>query len=88
MHTNTPTSLPQNYSQIFQKELTIHGFLVGSLRPKYTKQFYAEMVPLVKEGKLKHREDVTVGLEGAGKSLVDTLTGKNFGKTVVLVAEE
>lgn len=66
----------------------MYGFLVGSLVHKYADAFYAEMVPLVKEGKMKHREDVTRGLENGCQALVDVLSGKNHGKKVILVADD
>ena len=42
----------------------------------------------IKEGKIKYRETITEGLENAPQALRDVLTGKNFGKQVVKVAEE
>lgn len=78
----------QNYSAFFQKELQMFGFLILSLYPKYAESFFADMVPLVKEGKMKHREDVTKGLKHSCQALVDVLSGKNHGKKVILVAED
>ncbi|EIM83947.1 NAD-P-binding protein [Stereum hirsutum FP-91666 SS1] len=78
----------KNYSMFFQKELQMFGFLVFTLYPKYIDRFLADMVPLVKEGKIKHREDVTKGLEHSCQALVDVLSGKNHGKKVILVAED
>ena len=42
----------------------------------------------IKEEKIKYRETVSEGLESAPQALRDVLTGKNFGKQVVKVAEE
>ena len=47
-----------------------------------------ELSGWIKEGKIKYRETVTEGLENAPQALRDVLTGKNFGKQVVKVADE
>lgn len=78
----------QNYSQVFQKDLTVHGFLVTTLLPKYLDGFYKEMVPLVREGKISHKEDLVSRLEKHGEALLDIFRGKNRGKKIVAVAEE
>lgn len=78
----------QNYTQIFKKQLTLHGLFVSRLAHKYGEEFYRVMVPLVKEGKIKHREDISRGLETAGQGILDVQQGKNTAKKVILVAEE
>ena len=47
-----------------------------------------ELSGWIKEGKIKYRETVTEGLENAPQALRDVLTGKNFGKQVIKVADE
>ena len=47
-----------------------------------------ELSAWIKEGKIKYRETVTEGLENAPQALRDVLTGKNFGKQVIKVADE
>jgi len=47
-----------------------------------------ELSGWIKEGKIKYREIVTEGLENAPQALRDVLTGKNFGKQLVKVADE
>jgi len=42
----------------------------------------------ISEGKIKYRETVTEGFENAPQGLRDVLSGKNFGKQVIKVAEE
>ena len=46
----------------------------------------AEIGPMVQDGRIKHREDVTDGLENAPKAFIAMLTGGNFGKTLVKVS--
>ena len=47
-----------------------------------------ELSSWIKEGKIKYRETVSEGIENAPQALRDVLSGKNFGKQVVKVAEE
>jgi NADPH-dependent curcumin reductase CurA len=44
------------------------------------------MVPWLKGGKVKYREDITDGLENAPRELIGLLRGKNFGKKVIRVS--
>jgi NADPH-dependent curcumin reductase CurA len=41
----------------------------------------------IKEGKLKYRESITDGLDSAVSAFIGMLEGRNFGKTMVRVAE-
>ncbi|KAI0918241.1 hypothetical protein AcV7_007041 [Taiwanofungus camphoratus] len=78
----------KNLMQIVGKEITMSGFIVMSLQAKYEAQFHAEMPRLVAGGKVQYMEDRVQGLQEAGRALVDVLTGRNRGKSVVVVAEE
>ncbi|KAI0946353.1 hypothetical protein AcW1_009830 [Taiwanofungus camphoratus] len=49
---------------------------------------YVEMPRLVAEGRVQYMEDRVHGLAEAGRALVDMVTGRNRGKSVVVVAEE
>ena len=40
----------------------------------------------LRQGKLKHPEDVTQGLENAPEALIGMLQGKNLGKQLVQVS--
>jgi NADPH-dependent curcumin reductase CurA len=42
----------------------------------------------VREGRLKYREDVAVGLEKAPEAFIGLLQGRNFGKQLVRVGED
>ena len=46
----------------------------------------AEMSGWIKDGKLKYRESVTVGLDSAVEAFIGMLRGTNFGKTIVQVS--
>ena len=57
------------------------------LLPKYEAEFYQVVPKAVRDGKIRHREHVYRGLEHTGQALVDVLTGKNNGKSVIVLAD-
>lgn len=83
-----PNGYIQNYADIISKQLTMHGFIVSALAPAYTVEFYRVMIPLIKEGLIQYREDVSEGLETAEQGLLDVLKGRNIAKRVIIVADD
>jgi len=83
----TPYTM-KNLPLIVGKELKISGFIVSSLHHKYLSRFYAEIPARVARGEIKYIEDVTEGLEHSCEALLDVVTGRNKGKSVILVARE
>jgi len=69
------------------KRLLIQGMLVwdwAHLEP----DFQREVAGWIREGKLKHREDVVEGLERAPEAFMGLLEGRNFGKLLVRVGAD
>ncbi|KAH9854530.1 NAD-P-binding protein [Lenzites betulinus] len=85
---NTAPYYVKNLMKIVAQELSVHGFIVGTLRPKYVAEFYQTFPARVASGEIRYKEDRVQGLERAGDALVDVLRGNNFGKSVVIVADE
>lgn len=77
-----------NLVNIISKQLHIHGFLVNEFQAKYAAEFYATFPARVAAGEIKYNEYLVQGLERAGHAILDVQTGVNFGKCVVVVAEE
>jgi NADPH-dependent curcumin reductase len=48
----------------------------------------AEMAGYLKDGKMKSKEDVVVGIETFPETLLKLFNGENFGKLVLQVAAE
>lgn len=73
---------------IIPKEISLQGFVVTTLAPKYLETFEREVPALVASKKLTYREDITRGLENAEVALDNFLKGAFIGKSVVIVADE
>ncbi|KAI0357028.1 NAD-P-binding protein [Trametes cingulata] len=86
-NTTTPYHV-KNLMKIVSQELTINGFIVGSIRHKYEDDFYATFPKRVASGEIKYKEHPVRGLENAGQAIVDVQSGRNFGKSVIIVADE
>ena len=69
------------------KRLTFRGFIVSDLVSQYP-QFLADMTQWLRDGKIKYREDISVGRESAPKELIGLLRGENFGKKIIRVGAD
>jgi NADPH-dependent curcumin reductase CurA len=74
-------------SQVLVKRLTLRGFIVFDFAAQQG-DFLAEVAPMVRDGRIKYREDFVDGLEQAPRALIGLLRGENFGKLIVRVAPE
>ena len=82
-----PDQSPNLLRMIALKRLVMKGLMVADfwdLRP----QFLQEVGGMIRDGRFKSREFVVEGIENAGLALIDMLAGRNFGKTVVRIAED
>ncbi|KAH9918913.1 NAD(P)-binding protein [Epithele typhae] len=78
----------KNLQLLLWKEIHMYGFLVGTLEPKYQEAFYREMPAKYAKGEVKYKEHFVRGLEKGPEAIVEVHEGKNFGKSVLVVAEE
>jgi NADPH-dependent curcumin reductase len=79
--------VPLLMRQVLTKRLTVRGFIVFDFASQQP-EFLAEVGPLVRDGRVKYREDIIEGLEKAPRALIGLLRGENFGKVIVRVATE
>jgi len=77
----------KNMMMMVTKQQQINGF-IAILEPEDLEAFQREIPPKVARGEIIYVESITHGLENAVEALLDVLTGKSMGKSVVLVAEE
>ena len=78
----------KNLQQLVWREITFHGFLVRSLVSKYQEEFDRTFPARVASGEIKYKEHIVRGLENAGEGILDVQSGKNFGKCVIVVADD
>lgn len=50
--------------------------------------FLVEVSGWLRDGRIKHREDITDGLENAARELIGLLKGENFGKKLIRVSPD
>ncbi len=72
---------------VLTKRLNIRGFIVSDFAAMHG-EFLRDMSQWVREGKVKHREFVTEGLENAPAAFMGLLKGANFGKQLVRVGPD
>ena len=69
------------------QRLTIKGFIIFEEYGDHFPEFLKTMGEWVESGKVKTKEHIVDGLAQAPQAFFDMLEGKNFGKTVVKVAD-
>lgn len=67
------------------KSLTMSGFLVFDLFPKYMEEFMTIVPKMVADGELKYQEHAYNGLGKVEEAMSDIFLGKNVGKPVVII---
>jgi NADPH-dependent curcumin reductase CurA len=72
---------------VLTKRLTIRGFIVSDFAARRD-DFLRDMSGWVRDGKVKHKEFVTEGLDSAPAAFMGLLKGANFGKQLVRVGPD
>lgn len=72
---------------VLTKRLTIRGFIFRDFAARQP-DFLRDMSQWVREGKVKHREFITEGLDSAPAAFMGLLKGANFGKQLVRVGPD
>ena len=82
-----PDRLGMWMGMILRKRIKMQGFIIfEDYGPRFG-EFYEQMRAWVRDGKIRHREDIVDGLENAPQAFIGLLDGKNFGKLIVKVAD-
>src|SRR4051812_47269182 len=82
-----PKWAPSLMRTVLTKRLTIRGFIVSDFAARHG-DFLRDMSGWFREGKLKHKEFVTEGLDSAPGAFMGLLKGANFGKQLVRVGPD
>ena len=76
-----------NLRPLLFNRVLVKGFIVSDHMARMG-EFLKDAGGWVREGRLKYREDVAVGLEKAPEAFIGLLQGRNFGKQLVRVGED
>jgi NADPH-dependent curcumin reductase CurA len=74
-----------NLRPVLVQRAMIRGFIVSDHNDR-APAFLQEMTPLVRDGRIKYREDIVEGLDNAPAAFIGLLEGRNFGKLLVRVS--
>lgn len=75
-----------NYYFLTGRRGRMEGFIVLDFAARYPEAIRA-LSGWLREGRLKQKEDVVLGLENAPKTLIRLFTGENFGKQLLKIAD-
>lgn len=78
---------PKNYLSLLVNRARMEGIVVFDYADRYHLAI-AEMAGYLKDGRMKSKEDVVVGLQTFPETLQKLFNGENFGKLVLQVATE
>jgi len=79
-----PEPGPRILSFVLVKQIKVEGFIVFRFQDKYPEGI-TQMATWLREGKLKHREEVVEGFQNTVKAFIGMLKGDNTGKMLVKV---
>ncbi len=80
-----PVKGPANYLSLLVNRARMEGIVVFDYAERFP-QAIAEMAGYLKNGRMKSREDVVVGIDTFPDTLLKLFRGENFGKLVLQVA--
>lgn len=81
----TEAAAGPNLRPLLVQRALIKGFIVSDHNDR-APAFLHEMTPLVRDGRIKYREDIVEGLDAAPSAFIGLLEGRNFGKLLVRVS--
>jgi NADPH:quinone reductase len=77
---------PRWLHQLVIKQAKVEGFIVFQYTDRYDEGL-RQLSTWLREGRLKHHEDIIDGLENAPRAFIRMLEGQNLGKQLVKIAD-
>mgnify|MGYP001794068400 CR=1 FL=1 len=77
-----PEPGPRLLGYVLVKQVKVEGFIVSRFASRWAEGI-AQMARWLREGKLKHREDIVEGFENTARAFIGLLKGENTGKMLV-----
>lgn len=82
-----PDTGPRIQSLLLTNTALMKGFLVGDYASRYNEGLH-ELAEWLRDGKIKHAENVVDGFDKTLEAFLGLFTGENLGKQLVKVSEE
>ncbi|MEI9982359.1 MAG: NADP-dependent oxidoreductase [Aliidongia sp.] len=82
-----PNMVPALMRSILSNRLIMRGFIVYDFASQ-EQEFLTAVSSWLRDGKIRHREDIVDGLDQAPAAFIGLLKGRNFGKMLVRVAAD
>ncbi|MFB5744491.1 NADP-dependent oxidoreductase [Cedecea sp. P7760] len=79
--------LPELMATILKKRMRVEGFIISQDYSHRYEEFFKQMSAWIAAGEIEFREDIVDGLENTVEAFQGLLSGKNFGKLIVKIAE-
>ncbi|MBI2161056.1 MAG: NADP-dependent oxidoreductase [Candidatus Rokubacteria bacterium] len=76
-----------NLRPLLVNRVLIQGFIISDHGDRFP-DFLRDCTAWYRQGRLKCREDIVVGLENAPQAFIGLLKGRNFGKLIVKVGDD
>lgn len=77
---------PRNYLQLLAKSARMEGFTTLDFAPRYD-EARAQLADWIREGKIRHRDDIAEGLDRAPSHLLRLFNGEHRGKLLIRLAD-
>lgn len=85
--TQNEALLAPTMREVLTRSLTVRGFINTEFESQRA-DFLRDVTGWIADGRVRHREDITDGLENAPAAFIGMLEGRNFGKTLIRVAPD
>ena len=86
-NSTTAVQGPKNYLSLLVNRARMEGIVVFDYADRYHLAV-AEMAGYLKDGRMKSREDIVVGIDTFPEAVLKLFNGENFGKLVLQVAAD
>lgn len=77
---------PRWLDQLIVKQAKVQGFLVSAYAERFPEAL-EQLAVWLRQGKLRYREDVALGIEATPQAFIGMLRGDNQGKQLVQLSE-
>ncbi len=82
-----PNRLHAVMMSMIGRRMKAAGFVIGDHRSRFD-EFQTQAGGWLREGKIRHREDIAHGLDSAVRAFQGLLEGRNFGKQLVQISDD